>query len=112
LQLERKTFRPAQLSKSVLAVLLMAAVFASLFLSVSPSHHEHLHHDAAQSSHQCAITVFEQQHLLTSNPNVIIVEQNFGILLTIAVSDCTAVSDFDYRFSASRAPPFILSPLV
>lgn len=92
------------------AAWLILAVFGSLLLSASPALHEHLHHDVAQSSHQCAITIFQQQHLLTSNSTVIIVERNLGVPVEIVVSDHTAVSDHDYRFSASRAPPFIFSP--
>lgn len=112
MQLERTAFRPAQLGKSALAGLLILTVLFSLLLSASPSLHEHVHHDATQASHECAITVFQKQQLLASNPNILIVEQHLEVSQRMIATDCTAVSDFDYRFSASRAPPFILSPLV
>jgi hypothetical protein len=112
LQLERKFFRPAQLGKMALAVLLIAVLLPSLLLAASPLLHGHLHQDASQASHQCAITFFQQHQLLTSESNTVIVDLNFGLPVSIVVADFSDPSAADYRFSASRAPPFIFSPLV
>jgi hypothetical protein len=109
---ERKFFCLGPWSKGVVATLLTVAIFISFLLSASPSLHEQLHHDAAQASHQCAITVFQQQHLLASSPSVVVIEANFEAPLGIIVSDCAVISDYTYRFSASRAPPSRPSPLI
>ena len=111
LRLERKIFQPEQLGKFVLAAWLITAVFVSLLLSASPSLHEQFHPDAAQASHQCAITIFQQQQLLASNPVLIIVELNPGLSRQIDFSECVLFSDRNYNFSASRAPPFLFAPL-
>jgi len=111
LQLERKIFRPEQFGKMAVAALLIATFLASLLLAASPSLHEHWHKDASNPAHQCAITTFQQQQLTASNPAVIVVELNFGLVLPVSLTDLSAFSDHNYRFSASRAPPFILSPL-
>jgi len=105
LQLERKIFRPAQFRKLALTALLALIVFSSLLLAVSQSLHEKLHQDASKPSHQCAITLFAQQQILASEPNIIPVELNFGLILSIADADSVIFPQADYRFSASRAPP-------
>ena len=105
LQLERKIFRPAQFRKFALSAVLASIVFTSLLFAVSQSLHEKLHQDASKPSHQCAITLFAQQQILTSEPNIFLVELNVGLVLSIIDADSVIFPQADYRFSVSRAPP-------
>ena len=105
LQNERSYFRLGKFATATVSFVLGVMVLASLLLAASNSLHERFHEDASQSSHQCAITLFEQQQLLSSEPIVCVTETHFGLAITRELSDSVLFSSHDYRFSASRAPP-------
>ncbi|MEP6662618.1 MAG: hypothetical protein ABJC04_03040 [Verrucomicrobiota bacterium] len=112
LQLERKFFRLRQFAKSSLASFLVSSFLFSLLLSASPGLHQFWHEGAAQASHQCSITFFQQQHILAADTGAIIVQQSPGLIFRHAPDVSAFLPESDYRFSSSRAPPVSLSSLV
>jgi hypothetical protein len=89
-----------------------AAFFLLLFLALqlfasSESLHKWIHPDADSADHHCAITLISHGQVNASEaalPLAAFVAALFFILprLQSAIS-----SSFDYRFSASRAPPLV-----
>ncbi|MEO6035587.1 MAG: hypothetical protein ABIQ35_10060 [Verrucomicrobiota bacterium] len=112
MQLERITISLARCGKWIPPFLLIPVLFFSLLLAADHSLHEQWHKDAAQPAHQCAITIFEQQHVIASDLIVIDIKSDFGLISLSGVADSTHFSGHTYRYSASRAPPVLLSPLV
>ena len=95
-----------------MAVLLIAPFLASLLLAGVPALHERFHEDASQPLHHCAITIFQQHQLTSSNPSVAVVSLNYGWVLPVAAVPLLAFSEHASRFSPSRAPPALFLPLV
>ena len=96
LQLRRKYFFLEQLGKWVPPLLLIPVLFLSLLFAADHSLHEKLHKDASQSFHQCAITIFEQQHVVASDPRWPLVHRADG--------------RFDRRVGLGRSTPSADSP--
>ena len=80
-------------------------VFISSLLAVSPALHQWLHQDATQSSHQCAITLLEQQQILSSDPHPILIALDLGLIGFAPLIKTPQTLSVDYTSSPSRAPP-------
>jgi hypothetical protein len=89
----------------------VGAVFALvLFLTLqlfasSESFHKLIHPDADSADHQCAITLFTHGQVNSSVvalPTIVFVA---ALCFLLPLFQSAVISSFDYRFSASRAPP-------
>ncbi|MEO7297821.1 MAG: hypothetical protein ABI042_04515 [Verrucomicrobiota bacterium] len=101
----RKKTRRKHLSESVLAGLLIALLAMVSLFSASPVFHLWLHHDAAQADHQCAITLLEKHHVLSSDTSLQLVFSDDGLILAAFPAQIPALPSVDYCSSPSRAPP-------
>jgi hypothetical protein len=105
LQPLRKFFRGTHPGRAGLAVLLIALLSLSAFLSVDFSLHRWLHPDAAQPDHQCAITLLERHHVLSSDVFPAFVTVDAGLSVASLPAETIFISCDDCRLSPSRAPP-------
>ena len=95
--------------KSIFAGLLIVWIFVSSLLAVSPTLHQWLHDDAAQSSHQCAITLFQQQQILPSEPQVAAFVAEVGFVFHLPLHSAPPLTSVDYFCAPGRAPPVLSS---
>jgi hypothetical protein len=82
-------------------------LFSSL-LAANSTLHEIVHHDAAQSSHQCAITVFQQQQILAAEPHTFFLAFDFSLIGLVPPSHTPFIFSVDYTSPPGRGPPFSL----
>jgi hypothetical protein len=83
-----------------LALFLALQVFAS-----SDALHQSLHADAGSSSHHCAITLLTGGQISVPILPVLGIALAAALLFSLPPVSLVALSSFDYRFSACRAPP-------
>jgi hypothetical protein len=102
----RFSFR-GEISRRVSASFCLLLFLALQLFSSSESLHKWLHPDADSADHHCAVTLFSHGQVNASEavlPLLAFVAVLFFVLPPLQ----SAVSfSFDYRFSASRAPPLI-----
>ena len=88
-----------------LAGLLIGLLIFLSLVAVSPSLHSWLHPDANDEHHQCAVTAFQKQHLLTVDFIPTVVACEAGQIRPIVFPNPPVFSSMDCRLSPSRAPP-------
>ena len=112
LQPERKSFSLRRVAKPALAGLLAVAWLFLVTLSVSPSLHEHFHHDAANGHHNCAVTLLQQSKLLAAGAAPLTVVLAAPFLFSIPLIPSAEFTSADLRLAPGRAPPAACSNLV
>jgi hypothetical protein len=95
------TFRRLSAAAS-LALFLLLVIFSS-----SEQLHKLIHPDADSPGHQCAITMLAQGQVNAPTSSLVVVAFVSALLFVLPPLRTSAVSAFDYRFSASRAPPLV-----
>jgi hypothetical protein len=95
----RKAAQPA--IAGLLAVLLLFAVT----LSVCPSLHQYLHHDAGEPDHHCLVCLFAQGQVNAAAGAVAVFAFFLAIVYFAAWALTGAQPAPDFRLSPSRAPP-------
>ena len=96
-----------KVGRAIVAVWLVAWMLFSSLLAASPALHEHFHENAAQSSHQCAVTLLEQQQLLSGESHVFVVVADFPEALSIPAVTFSFSSQADFKLLPGRAPPVL-----
>lgn len=81
-------------------------IFTSL-LAASPTLHKHFHETADQTTHQCAVTLLQQQQVLSAEPVVTVVESDFAVLQPLLPQQVEFVSQSDLRLLPTRGPPAV-----
>ena len=89
-----------------LAGLLVALLCLVSFLAASPSLHQWLHDDAGQASHQCAITLLQQQQVLPAAPASLILDAPVTLVFSAPLTTTADLPVSECRAFPSRAPPF------
>ena len=105
LQPERKSFSLRQVAKSALAGLLVLSWLFMASLAVSPSLHEHFHHDATNDHHVCAVTLLNHGKLLTGGTVLLLVTFAALFLFYVPLLHSAEFSVADFRLAPGRAPP-------
>ncbi len=95
------------ISRAIVAVWLVAWMLFASLLSANPSLHEQIHDNASQSSHQCAVTLLEQQQLLSGEPQVFAFRPDFAETEVLAPATIAFVSQNDLRLLPTRGPPVL-----
>jgi len=101
LSLPRDGFRRVSAALS-LALFLVLVVFSS-----SEQLHKLIHPDADSPTHHCAITMLVQGQVDTPNSPLVVVAFVCALFFVLPPLRAAVFSSFDYRFSASRAPPLV-----
>jgi hypothetical protein len=94
--------------RAILSTLLIAAVLFSALLAVSPSLHQILHKDANQATHECVVTMLQKQQVCGDAPAPLLLGFTPTFSISIQNVSTPAVSQVDYAWSGSRAPPVVL----
>ena len=74
-------------------------------LSSSAALHKLIHEDADSSDHHCAITLFTHGQVSTTETIAPLVAFVASLFFVLPILQSAEFPSFDYRFSASRAPP-------
>jgi len=82
-------------------------LFVSLLAS-SPGLHQAVHADADSPNHQCAVTLFAHGQLAPAPDSQVLVAVAVLFAVLVLLPRSFLPPSADYRFSASRAPPFFL----
>ncbi|MGI8967214.1 MAG: hypothetical protein ACR2H1_14155 [Limisphaerales bacterium] len=85
--------------------LLVAWFLFSSLLATNPTLHQWLHDDAAQSSHQCAITLSQYQQTLFHPPQPLVFALDFNLIYFVQPKNFSPVSAINFRWLPGRAPP-------
>jgi hypothetical protein len=101
LSLRRNAFRRVSAAVS-LALFLVLVVFSS-----SEQLHKLIHPDADSPGHQCAITMLVQGQVDTPSSSLVVIAFVCALFFVLPPLIAAVFSSFDYRFSASRAPPLV-----
>ena len=94
-------------SRRVWAAIGLAFFLALQLVASSESLHKLIHPDADSPDHHCAVTLFLQGQVNAAEtvlPAVVFIAALFFLLPPL---QSAVFSSFDYRFSASRAPPLV-----
>jgi hypothetical protein len=78
-------------------------------LTVSPELHHLLHQDAQGPDHHCLITQIQQHPLLAGFAPIVAPAPVPVVVALVCSAEAQFLPTRDYRFSPSRAPPFLLS---
>jgi len=91
--------------KKVLAGLLALLLLLAATLSVSHALHQSLHHDGPGNGHLCLICSLVKGQLSAADVACVCAVLIFGLVAGVRWASVTALPDFEYRLSRSRAPP-------
>ena len=98
------SFRGANVRR-VWAVFALGLFLTLQLLTTSAGLHKLLHADADSVDHHCAITLFARGHVSTADAVAPLVAFVAALFFLLPVLQSAEFSSFEYRFSASRAPP-------
>jgi hypothetical protein len=91
--------------------LMLTLWLAVVVLSISPALHQLLHHDSQSGKHECLVTHFIKNQVLSgASAGVVLMVDPVCVAASLPV-DLTFVSPPEYRLSPSRAPPALFSSL-
>jgi hypothetical protein len=96
----RKTAKPALAGLLGLLLLLLST------LAASPDLHQRLHADSNSPDHNCAITLFAKGQINAAPAAAVLVGFVSLAGALVLLAETLLLPSADYRFSASRAPPF------
>ena len=94
-------------SRRVWAVFGLALFLFVQLLSTSTALHKLVHPDADSASHHCAVTLLSRGQVSATEALVPLVAFVAALFFFLPPFQSAAISSFDYRFSASRAPPLV-----
>src|ERR1700761_212033 len=87
-----------------LSLLCLTELFALMVLAAVPALHHHLHPDANNSDHECAVTLFATGKLdAASAPPATLPPSSF--VVTVALQPVSVFVSVDYQLLPGRAPP-------
>lgn len=89
------------------AVVSLGIFLTLLLFTSSHSLHKLIHPDADSPDHQCAITMLVHGQVNAPVVPPVLIAFAFALLFVLPPARLLAFSSFDYRFSASRAPPLV-----
>lgn len=98
------------MGRSILAGLLVVFLLLSTFLAVAPSLHRLLHDDADQNTHQCAITMLQQQQMLPDDPAPLLLDIPLSFVSFVSLIKSVVLPVANCRSFPSRAPPGFFMP--
>ena len=87
------------------AVICLALFLALQLFASSGALHQSLHADAGSPGHHCAVTLLTGGQLSAPMLPVLWIAFAAALLFSLPPRSSAARFPFDYRFSASRAPP-------
>jgi hypothetical protein len=93
-------------AKGGVAVLLLTLLVVLQSMAASPGFHQLVHPDAANSAHQCAVTMLASGQVACTDPTVSVISRPFTLLRT----GRQVASDFistDVLLHPSRGPPVV-----
>jgi hypothetical protein len=91
---------------AVIASLLAGVVLLLNAMAASPSLHEWFHADAAQSGHQCAVTLFAHGKVDSASADVPVVAP-LTLVETVSSAEISVFSPAIENLPAGRAPPVL-----
>ena len=94
-----------KVAKPAIAGLLVGLLFFAVTLSVCPSLHQYLHHDAGEPDHHCLISLFAQGQVNAADGAVAVIAFFLAVVYFTAWALTCASPAPDFRLSPSRAPP-------
>jgi hypothetical protein len=94
-------------SRRVWAVIGLAFFLALQLLTASEPLHKLIHPDADSADHHCAVTLLAQGQVNASELLLPLVAFVAALFFLLPPLQSAVFSSFDYRFSASRAPPLV-----
>ena len=105
MQLERKQSKIQLTANPVLAAFLAFSLLFLSSLAASPTLHRSLHADANAPGHTCVITLFAKGQI--NSVPLLPALAAFAVLFAgiVLLTETFTISQADYRFSSSRAPP-------
>ena len=93
-------------ARSFIALAALSAFLFAFVLAASPGWHQHLHADAAQSQHECAITVVQSGTELNESAPLPTAPQPVALVSTIpALHPVWVAPPFSYARIFEHAPP-------
>jgi hypothetical protein len=92
-------------SRRVAALLSLSLFFFLQTLAASDALHQYFHADAAAPDHHCAVTLLAQGQVNAPAAAPVLIAFIAAFLFSLPLVTAVARASFDYRFSASRAPP-------
>jgi hypothetical protein len=107
--LEHKIFGVRWIARSAIAGLLLASFFLTAAMVACPELHEYFHHDAKDTHHQCAATLFTHGQMMTSDTALVLAVLVLLLLFCIPPSKLAEFSSVDLRLGFGRAPPHFFS---
>jgi hypothetical protein len=98
------SFREAN-SRRAWAVFGLALFLFVQLLATSTVLHKLVHSDADSVNHHCAVTLLSRGQVSATEGLVPLVALVAALIFLLPPFQSAVISSFDYRFSASRAPP-------
>jgi hypothetical protein len=88
------------------SLLCLASLLLLTALAASPALHEHIHHDAAKTDHECAVTLFAHGKIdFTSSTPVVVLIPGFEV--EASLPRVAVLVAADYQLLPGRAPPLL-----
>jgi len=100
----RLSFRDA-IFRRAWAAFGLVLFLALQLLSTSTALHKLVHSDADSVDHHCAITLFSRGQVSTAETIAVPVAFVAALFFFLPILQSAEFSSFEFRFSASRAPP-------
>jgi len=94
-------------SRRVWAVFGLALFLALQLVTSSEALHKLIHPDANSAEHQCAVTIFAHGQVNAAESLPPLVAFVAALFFLLPPLQSAVFSSFDYRYSASRAPPVV-----
>jgi hypothetical protein len=91
--------------RRVWAVFSLALFLALQVVASSPGLHKLIHSDAGSADHHCAVTLFAHGQVNSAESFLPLAAFVAALFFVLPPLQSAAFSSFDFRFSASRAPP-------
>jgi len=107
LQYKKEHF--CQFSKSLVAILLTGMVLFMAALASSESLHKLVHHDADETGHECAVTLFAHGHVDSTTCDIPLFVPTVQVETTPHL-EFLVVSSTVENLPPGRAPPTVSSP--
>jgi hypothetical protein len=92
-------------SRRAWAVLGLALFLFTQLLATSTVVHKLIHSDAGSVNHHCAVTLLSRGQVTSAESFVPLAVFVAALIFLLPPFQSAVSSSFDYRFSASRAPP-------
>lgn len=93
--------------RRVWAVISLAGFLALLLFTSSERLHKLIHPDADSPNHECAVTMLAHGQVNAAVAPPVLASFVPTLIFVLPPLQSATGSSFDYRFSASRAPPLV-----